>query len=225
MRAGSVLRWNAVKTLLQSHFSKKSVILDVGGYDGAIIQLMRSNFSCDSFMIVLDYNPLGLYTAKINGLKTIRGFALKLPVKNESIDAILCLDLIEHIKEDNILIRELSRSLKVGGKLILTTPSDTGVTFPFLPKKYTAFINKTWGHIRLGYSLPSLAKLLKRHNFLIEIKDSYFNYFSRLAYWICFLTKDLIKLSKFLFFLIIKAESFLKFKAEEHIIIAQKIKP
>ncbi len=45
-----------------------------------------------------------------------------LPLDNESIDAILCTEVFEHIKNPMLALKEFSRVLKAGGRLILSAP-------------------------------------------------------------------------------------------------------
>jgi ubiquinone/menaquinone biosynthesis C-methylase UbiE len=49
--------------------------------------------------------------------------SLPLPFKDAEFDAILCFETVEHVSEPDIFIKELSRVLKVGGSMILTTPN------------------------------------------------------------------------------------------------------
>jgi len=49
--------------------------------------------------------------------------SLPLPFRDAEFDAILCFETIEHISEPGIFIKELSRVLKIGGVMILTTPN------------------------------------------------------------------------------------------------------
>jgi SAM-dependent methyltransferase len=139
------------------------------------------------------------------------------------IDAVLCLDLIEHIDADGELVKEISRVLKKEGKLILTTPMQDGVNFPGLPKKYAQTINRQWGHVRAGYSMETLKELCERNNIKIEKRNRYFNFFSRSIYWLRFLAGVFSKIGDRIFHIVIKLEPYIKFKAEEHIIIAKKI--
>ncbi len=44
-----------------------------------------------------------------------------IPVKNNSFDFILCTQVLEHIKEPHLLIKEMYRILKKGGRVFLTT--------------------------------------------------------------------------------------------------------
>ncbi len=52
----------------------------------------------------------------------IRCDAHNLPFKNESFDAILCSQVLEHLKNPFLAISEIERVLKIKGKLILTVP-------------------------------------------------------------------------------------------------------
>ena len=223
MRPGTLLRWNALKSIVLSELSKNSKVLDIGSYDGAISHNLKEIIHPIKVLLV-DTDMSGFKSAKKWGLEAIGTSALNLPIRSNSFDVILCLDLIEHIRDDSRLIQEVSRVLKVNGRIILTTPMQKGVTFPFLPKKYSLVINKEWGHIRKGYSIQEITTLLKNHQLIIQQTSKYFNYFSRLVYWLRFLVKNPLNYNKFLFYFIIKLEPLIKFHAEEHIIIAKKIK-
>ncbi len=47
---------------------------------------------------------------------------VQIPVEDESFDAILCSEVLEHLKNPVLAIKEFSRILKMGGILILTAP-------------------------------------------------------------------------------------------------------
>jgi len=188
MRPGTLLRWAALKNLLKSEIKEDSVILDIGGYDGFISNnLTRLNSSIK--ITVVDVDKSGLQSARERGLNTCRASALELPIEDHQVDLVLCLDLIEHINEDQRLINEVSRVLKEGGKIILTTPMQDGVSFPFLNKKKIEMVNKSWGHVRSGYSIEDIEKLFENAGLGIEKVSKYFNLFSRVIYRFCFLSK------------------------------------
>lgn len=52
----------------------------------------------------------------------IIGDAQNLPIKPKSLDCVKCTELLEHIEFPEIVIKEISRVLKSGGILILSTP-------------------------------------------------------------------------------------------------------
>ncbi len=53
--------------------------------------------------------------------------ATQIPVPDESFDAILCTEVLEHVAEPIEVIRECARILKPGGRLILTAPLGSGI--------------------------------------------------------------------------------------------------
>lgn len=53
--------------------------------------------------------------------------ATDIPVENESYDAILCTEVIEHVPNPDMVIKEIARILRKGGKLILTAPMSSGL--------------------------------------------------------------------------------------------------
>ncbi|NQV77546.1 MAG: methyltransferase domain-containing protein [Lutibacter sp.] len=52
---------------------------------------------------------------------------LNIPVENSFADAILCTEVIEHVKHPTLVIKELNRIVKKGGKLFLTAPLISGI--------------------------------------------------------------------------------------------------
>lgn len=53
--------------------------------------------------------------------------ATAIPVEAGSFDVVLCTEMLEHVPEPEAVIRELSRVLRPGGKLLLTAPLGSGI--------------------------------------------------------------------------------------------------
>lgn len=77
---------------------------------------------------------------------------------NREFDSIVCLNVLEHIKDDNAAINNLFRLLKTGGKLILLVPAHQ-----FLYGE----IDRSIGHFR-RYNKAGLIKKLTRAGFKIQ---------------------------------------------------------
>lgn len=224
MRPGTLLRWHSLKNILKHEIKDGSTILDIGGYDGYISYRLKKIFS-NLLITVVDTDELGLILSKDRGLKVICASALELPIRDKEFDVVLCFDLIEHIKEDVKLLKELSRVLKDNGKIILTTPMKDGVSFPMLNKKKNEIINKNWGHVRKGYSLERIGELFKLNHFIIDKEDRYFNYFSRLVYRFTILSRLPLKGIGLLYQVTIRLEPYIKYGSQEYIIVGKKVKP
>ena len=223
MRPGTLLRWHSLKNILKHEIKGSSTILDIGGYDGYISYRLKKIFP-NLMITVVDTDEIGLELAKNRGLNVICASALELPIKDKEFNVVLCFDLIEHIKEDVKLVKELSRVLKDNGKIILTTPMKDGVSFPMLNKKKNEIINKKWGHVRKGYSLEQIRELFKLNHLIIDKEDKYFNYFSRLAYRFGILSRISLRGVALLYQAIIRLEPYIKYGSEEYIIVGRKVK-
>jgi 2-polyprenyl-3-methyl-5-hydroxy-6-metoxy-1,4-benzoquinol methylase len=222
-RPGTLLRWHVLKRILRSEVKNNSVILDLGGYDGFVVYNLKKNIP-NLNVIVVDINESGLQVAKERGVNILNASALELPITDNRADVILCLDLIEHVKEDSKLLKEITRVLKTGGKIILTTPMQNGISFPLLNKDKIAMVKEGWGHIRNGYSLKDLESLFKDAGLIIDNTSIYFNLFTRLVYCLSFLTQRSLKGKGMLYRLIIRLEPYIKFGAEEYIIVGKKVR-
>lgn len=223
MRPGIILHWHALKSILESEIKVDFIILDIGGYDGFIASNIKRFFP--NFKItVVDIDKSGLQLARDRGLNTLYASSVELPIKDNQVDIILCLDLIEHIKEDNKVIKEISRVLKMDGKVILTTPMENGVSFPFLSKEKIKTVNENCGHIRKGYFFKQIRDLFVDNNLMVIKRNKYFNFLTRLTYWFNLFSGIPLRGKNLLYSLVVKLEPYLKYGAEEHIIIAAKVK-
>ncbi len=222
MRPGTLLRLRALKKIFAREIFRDSVVFDIGSYDGAVSdQLQKLVTGLD--ITVVDVDESGLQLAREKGLKTLRASVLELPIPDNSVDVVLGLDLIEHVADDSKAVGELGRVLKTGGKLILTTPKQDGVSFPFMSREKIAEVNSQWGHVRPGYSLQQLEDLLHSHNLAIEKSMGYFNFLTRFAYWLAYLSELRIPGRYVLYRLVTRLEPYIKYQHMEHIIIGTKI--
>lgn len=222
VRSGTLLRWYALKNILRFEIKKGCIVLDVGGYDGFIacnLKRLLDNLK----VAVVDMDELGLQSARERGLDTLYASVLELPIEDSQIDVVLCLDLIEHVEEDDVLMKEISRVLKKDGKVILTTPMHNGVSFPFLSKEKIKAINRDWGHVRKGYRLEQIKELFQNNNLAIQKISKYFNSFSRFAYCLNSFSGIPLKGKSLLYRTLIRLEPYIRHGAEEHIIIGKKV--
>ncbi len=71
----------------------------------------------------LDMSPTAArFAAHRTGEAVVCGLATDLPVRGASVDAVLALDVFEHIPDDGRAVAEVRRVLKPGGALVATVP-------------------------------------------------------------------------------------------------------
>ncbi len=166
-------RWYWVKKRFPKTKTEVSV-LDVGCGSGAFsIGIARRGYS--SLGLTWDENDQqkAVQRAKICkapkasfSIQDVRNLHERTEFLNQ-FDRILCLENIEHILNDTKLIQDMSKCLKPGGKLFLTTPNfnyrpitkeDRG---PFHP------IETGW-HVRKGYTPEDLQRLCDASGLSVE---------------------------------------------------------
>ena len=151
-------------------------ILNAGCGDGFDIYLKKKTNQLHS----IDINKGDIEIAKIlnpdDNVSYHLGSIEKLPFADNFFDCILCTEVLEHLKSDQLAIQELTRVLKKNGKLIVTVPIKN---FPFFYDPINYVLNRMgtkikigiwgWGHERLyTYNLLEKRiglKVIKRQRF------------------------------------------------------------
>jgi len=99
--------------------NKKVVDLGCGG--GINTYYLKEKYP-DSHVIPIDISHIrGLRCRESTKTMPIQADILKIPLKSASVDAVICTMVIEHVSEDNALVKEISRILKNGGMAIVTS--------------------------------------------------------------------------------------------------------
>ncbi len=96
------------------------VILDAGCGTGA----MSIRLKQWGRVVSADFSPLALQFSRRRGLETlVCADAMRLPFSADSFDTIVSMDVLEHIPDDALALREFHRVLKPGGRVLLTVPA------------------------------------------------------------------------------------------------------
>jgi len=82
------------------------------------------------------------------------GDLTKLPYRDNSFDFLSAIDVMEHIKDDDFAVSEISRVLKKNGIIVITVPHRM---------KYYTQQDRLIGHYR-RYEINKIASLFKKHN-------------------------------------------------------------
>jgi len=137
-------------------------VLDLGAGQGDDLFMARKIVSDAELLAIENYEP---YAVKLK-LKGIKVFELNLekdplPFEGESIDIIICNQILEHCKEVWWIFHEISRVLKKNGRLIIGVPNLASLHNRLLlavGEQPTSVKNNT-AHLR-GYTKKDMVKLL-----------------------------------------------------------------
>ena len=106
---------------LESDELVSSVFADVGCGSGAAGMTLKRLSGAQ--VIGIDVSEAARVAANARGLKTLFGSATVLPFKNEELDGILALEVVEHVEIDRDALREFNRVIKKNGRLFITVPA------------------------------------------------------------------------------------------------------
>lgn len=156
-------RQQLLTNLIHDQFSgKKLKILDVGCGTGSTMLTLQQFGKVHG----IDISPQAIKFCKYRGLTEIRRVKNnRFPYKDNTFDVITCLDVLEHIKDDDRTLIEIKRVLKPKGYLIIFVPA-----YPILWSE----LDFRSHHYR-RYTKESLRRLLKKTHFDI-IRVKYFNH-------------------------------------------------
>ena len=209
-RLGSYIRLSLLREKFSGLENKK--ILDAGCNYGEITKALSEK----NQVVGIDPDEKALKIARKFCKKAIfkKSSLTNLHFSKNTFDTVICLAVLEHIKDDKKAIKEIARVLKKEGELILAVPNKNAeliptwlstiirlvnkilkTDFPTSEKEYLHFGQEGIGHVRQGYSLEKISKMLLKENLRITFSTSYWNLPARFIYILLmpFIKKGLLK--------------------------------
>jgi len=152
-----------VHEIIRKYFKGKTKlsIADIGCGTGALTKELEQYGKC----IGVDISEQAINFCRSRGITNLRvGSAEETGCAPNSLDVVVCLDVLEHLEDDGTGIREIKRILKPGGMAIIFVPA-----FMFLWS-----ITDEVSHHHRRYRLPEIAAKLTSENFIL-VRQTYFN--------------------------------------------------
>ena len=151
-------RARAIGELSRLGFGQKpGVLLEVGCSSGYFLRDARAAFP-GSLIVGSDYvkGPLSALAKDVPSQPLLNFDLTECPLPDECLDAVVALNVLEHIKDDRAAVREMWRTLKPGGVAIIELPAG--------PALYDVH-DKMLMHERWRYSMAGAKRLFQDAGF------------------------------------------------------------
>lgn len=142
IRPGWKSSGDQLEAMVRSHLTPASSVLDLGCGRGGVVELIWRDVKLAAG---LDPDAPSLSEHRANAMPVVRGVGENLPFADESFDLIVCLWVLEHLRQPLTTLREVRRVLRPEGHFIFVTPN---VRNPLM------LMN------RIGKALPALQRRL-----------------------------------------------------------------
>lgn len=165
---GCALRW------VRNWVPLDALILDIGCSSGHMLRLLREELP-HARLVGADYvsGPLTKLRRELPTAPLMQFDLTACPLKDACADAIIALNVLEHIPDDGKAIDEIFRILRPSGKAIIEVPAGPGL--------YDIYDRQLLHHRR--YRMANLISQFERSGFQI-VERSHLGFFLYPAFWL-----------------------------------------
>jgi len=152
------------------------ISLDLGCAQGILSYFLRQK---GGFWVSTDQDFVNIKTSKELLKKNLVQIGTDfLPFHNESFDAVISLDYLEHLENDESCLKEINRVLKFGGQVIIATPHSGKFFILHKLRSLLGMKLEFYGHKREGYSLKDMKTKLEKAHFYLTKYRTFSKFFS-----------------------------------------------
>jgi ubiquinone/menaquinone biosynthesis C-methylase UbiE len=213
---GQRIRQNTVMSAIKRLNPEGKLILDAGCGDGLYTAWLAYKHPTTKITGV-DLNPTSIDKARqlqhllpVDNLKLYQADLSK-PFANSCYDLAYCIDVLEHIQDDDLVLKNLALALKPTGTLLLHAPLSN-------QKRYFKSF-RSWqqnDHVRQGYQEDNLKAKLELNGFKLISTQYTFGWAGALAWEIYELAHQLGQVPRILTSLLLRPLSFLEVKLKNN---------
>jgi SAM-dependent methyltransferase len=155
------------------------LLLTYGDNDGALNWHFRSNGGCWSWGD-LDQENLE-QIAKLLNEPVLHIKEDNIPFPDVHFDYVVSIDVLEHLDQDQCMLREIFRVLKPEGKMVITVPNGDPNLLANKIKWRVGMNPEIYGHTRAGYTLEELQQAVSLAGFSPIGEGGYSRFFTEMV--------------------------------------------
>lgn len=164
-------RWEGAKVRLYRELIGDGPrrVLDVGCGNGRFLGLLRDFGSPEWQLVGIDLDAAAVAECRARGFEAHVGRVEDFEAPGAGFDAVIMLQLIEHVEDPVAICRRVHALLRPGGCFVVETPNLAGID-------YRLFRRSWWGHYHFPrhwnlFSSASLRRMLEAAGFGVERRE------------------------------------------------------
>lgn len=188
------LKFELLESDIKKGFSENMIVLESGCGGGMYIEELSKSMNNNKY-IGTDFSRSAIKDVSKENTK-VKYFisdSMIMPVKDNSVDVLLILDIVEHVDKPENVFAEAKRILKRDGIMHLNIPveANKATIFWLLGKIFRKNFQKKYsGHIH-SYSLNEVENLLDKYQFKVADINYYYHFIGQLTQFILYFAKYL----------------------------------
>ena len=168
---------NRVKWI-SSQVPEESYVLEVGCNSGGLCNWVMRERAC--FAVGIDVNPSLTLKARLKGVSAYEARAEEIPCKSNTFDVVIITEVLEHLYDPELALKEIYRVLKNGGLIIGSVPHISSLNSNKVPIEEHEYHCHIFNMFELD---EKLSKYFKDVTFC-DIK--FYNHHIQEPQWLCF---------------------------------------
>jgi len=164
-------RWEGAKVRLYRRWIGEGPrrVLDVGCGNGRFLALLREFGPPEWELVGIDLDASAVAECRSRGFQAHVGRVEEFANSGPGFDAVIMLQLIEHVEDPVAICRGVHALLRPGGCFVVETPNTAGID-------YRLFQRSWWGHYHFPrhwnlFSASSLQRMLETAGFRVESSE------------------------------------------------------
>src|ERR1700737_4020757 len=105
--------------LVRKNLPHMGIVLDVGAASGAMLEELAAQNCGKGFFVGLE--P-GFALAAMSRLPMVCAYATSIPFRDDTFDAVICSATRKHVRDSSLLMSEIARVLRPGGRVVIIDP-------------------------------------------------------------------------------------------------------
>lgn len=154
------------RAMVRPHIAATDRVLDVGcgpgGFTAILAEMSNRVVGVDVSEEFVDAANRTFARRELAQANAVPGSATRLPFDGESFDIVTLIDVIHHLDSPAAALKEISRVLRPGGRLLVFEPNKLNPVLTFL----CLFDPNEYGFLKMG-TIPIYRRLLSGH-FVVE---------------------------------------------------------